>query len=131
MSTPKDISEFKDAILASQEIHALVQQELGEEADEKWTSFQRGQGLDDLYELISDNETCYGEVVGEFEGAAPENDTFGIQTWRLGLLYFVTANEFDDLKYFGSLEEAESYAWEEFSGYIEALNDRECEDDDE
>jgi hypothetical protein len=43
---------------------------------------------------------------------------------------FVTANEFDDLKYFGSLEEAESYAWEEFSGYIDALNERERDDDD-
>jgi hypothetical protein len=65
------------------------------------------------------------------QGAAPDNDTFGIQTWRIGPLYFVTANEFAGLKYFGSLEEAESYAWEEFSGHIEALNDRECEDDDE
>jgi hypothetical protein len=50
---------------------------------------------------------------------------------RIGPLYFVTANEFDSLKYFGSLKEAESYAREEFSGYIEALNDRDCEDDDE
>lgn len=43
---------------------------------------------------------------------------------------FVTANEFDDLKYFGSLEEAGSYAWGEFSGYIDALNERERDDDD-
>jgi len=128
---PKDISEFKDAILASEEIHALVQKELGKDADEKWAAFQRGESLDDLYELISDNETCYGEVAGEFEGAAPDNDTFAIQTWRLGPLYFVTANEFAPLKYFGSSKEAEDYAWEDFSGYVEALNEREQEEDDE
>jgi hypothetical protein len=131
MMNPKDISEFKDAILASEEIHALVQKELGKDADQKWAAFQRGESLDDLYELISDSETCYGEVVGEFDGAAPENDTFAIQTWRLGPLYFVTANEFAPLKYFGSSKEAEDYAWEDFSGYIDALNEREQEEDDE
>lgn len=130
MSAPKDIAEFKDAILASEEIHALVQKELGKDADEKWAAFQRGESLDDLYELISDSETCYGEVAGEFEGAAPDNDTFAIQTWRLGPLYFVTANEFAPLKYFGSVKEAEDYAWEDFSGYIDALNEREQEEDD-
>jgi hypothetical protein len=130
MSAPKDIAEFKDAILDSEDIHALVQKELGKDADQKWAAFQRGESLDDLYELITDNETCHGDVVGELEGAAPENDTFAIQIWRIGPLFFVTANEFDPLKYFGSLKEAEDYAGEYFSGYIDALAQREQEEDD-
>jgi len=130
MSTPKDISEFKDAILASGEIHALVQKELEKEADGKWAAFQRGESLEDLHDLISDNGTCYGEIVGELEGAAPDNDTFAIDIWRIGPLFFVTANEFDTLKYFGSLKEAEDFAAEYFCGYIEALAERELEEDD-
>jgi hypothetical protein len=130
MPKPKDISEFKDAILASEEIHAFVQKEFGKVADEKWEAFQRGENLDDLYELISDNGTCAGEVVGELEGAAPDNDTFPITIWGIGPLFFVTANEFDDLKYFGSLKDAEDYAGDYFSSFIEELNAREQEEDD-
>jgi hypothetical protein len=130
MINPQDIAEFKDAILASEEIRALVQEELEKDAVEKWAAFQRGGSLDDLYELISDNETCYGAVVGELEGAAPDNDTFAIQIWRIGPLFFVTANEFAPLKYFASVKEAEDYASEDFSGYIDALAQREHEDDD-
>jgi hypothetical protein len=130
MPKPKDISEFKEAILASEEIHALVKKELGQEADEKWAAFQRGENLDDLYELISDNGTCAGEVVGELEGAAPDNDTFPITIWGIGPLFFVTANEFDVLKYFGSLKDAEDYAGDYFSSFIEELNAREQDEDD-
>jgi hypothetical protein len=130
MNSPKDISEFKDAILASEEIRALVQDELGKEADEKWAAFQRGENLDDLYDLISDNGTCFGEEVGGFEGAAPDNDTFPITIWMVGPLFFVTANEFDDLKYFGSLKDAEDYAGDYFSSFIGELNAREQDEDD-
>jgi hypothetical protein len=35
MTNPHDIAEFKDAILASEEIHALVQEELEKDAVEK------------------------------------------------------------------------------------------------
>jgi hypothetical protein len=130
MNKPKEISEFKEAILASEEIHDLVKKELGKQADEKWAAFQRGENLDDLYELIIDNGTCFGEEVGGFEGAAPDNDVFPITIWRIGPLFFVTANEFDPLKYFESLKEAEDYAGDYFSSFIEELNSRDQEEDD-
>jgi hypothetical protein len=130
MPKPKDISEFKEAILASEEIHVFVQKELGKVADEKWAAFQRGENLDDLYDLISDHGTCFGEEVGGFEGAAPDNDVFPITIWRIGPLFFVTANEFDDLKFFGSLKDAEHYAGDYFSSYVEELKEREQEEDD-
>ena len=130
MSGPRDISEFKDAILASEEIHAFVKEELGKEADEKWSAFHRGEELEDLYDLIGDNGICVGEVVAELEGAAPYNDTFSIDIWRIGPLYFISANEFDSLKYFGSAKEAEDYAGDYFCSYIDELNERNQEEDD-
>jgi len=130
MSSPQDISEFKDSILASEEIRALVKEELGKEADEKWAAFHRGENLGDLYDLISNHGTCFGEEVGGFEGAAPDNDVFPITIWRVGPLFFVTAPEFDDLKYFGSLKDADDYAGDYFCSYVEELNEREQEEDD-
>jgi hypothetical protein len=130
MSEPRDISEFKDAILVSEEIHNLVKKELGKEADQKWAAFQRGEKLDDLYELISDNGTCFGEEVGGFKGAAPNNDVFQITIWRIGPLFLVTANEFDDLKYFGSLKEADDYAGDYFCSYVDELNERDQDEND-
>ena len=127
MTKPKDISEFKDSILASEEILALVKKELGKDADEKWAAFQRGETLDDLYDLIAD---CDGEEVTEFRGAAPDNDTFPITVLRVGPVFFVTANEFDTLKYFGTAKEADDYAWDYFSSYIDTLNERDEEEED-
>ena len=124
MSDPRDISEFKGAILASEEIHDLVKKELGEQAYEKWAVFQRGENLDDLYELISDNATEYGEELDELEGAGPEDDVFPITVWKIGPLYLITAPEFEPLKYFGSSKEALDYAGNYFSGYIDALIER-------
>ncbi len=131
MITPKDISEFKDTIFASEEIHALVQKKFGKAADKKWTAFQRGELLEDLNDLIIDNRTCYGDVVGELEGAAPDNDRFVIEIWRIGPLFYITANEFDPLKYFGSLKEAEDYAGYYFASYIDELKKREQMEDEE
>ena len=130
MSDPRAISEFKEAILVSEEIHDLVKKKLGNQADEKWAAFQRGENLNDLYELISDNGSCFGEEVGGFDGAAPDNDVFQITIWRVGPLFFVTANEFDPLKYFGSLKEADDYAGDFFCSYVDELNEREQEEDD-
>jgi len=130
MSSPKDISEFKDAILASDEIHALVQKALREDADEKWAAFQGMGSLNELYDVISDNRADYGDVVIELEGAGPDSDTFPIQIWRIGPLFFITANEFDPLEYFGSLKEAETYARSYFGPYIDALTERQQEEED-
>ena len=131
MNQPKDISEFKDAILASKEVHALVKKELGKEADEKWTAFQRGENLDDLYDLLGDNrgEPGIGEMVDAIDGAAPDNDIFQIEIWRLVTAYWIRANEFDDIGYFPTQEEAYDYASMEFSSFIDELNERENDDD--
>ena len=132
MTKPKDISEFKDSILASEEILALVKKELGKDADEKWAAFQRGETLDDLYDLLGDNkgEPGIGEMVDSIDGAAPDNDTFQIEIWRLGPAYWIRANEFDDIGYFRTQEEAYDYASMEFSGFIDELNERQEDEDD-
>lgn len=122
--SPKDISEFKKAILASAEIRALVKTECGNQSDEKWADLQRGLDLGWLYSLIHDNMHRRCNLVSTIKGAAPDDDTFDIDIFRLGPLFSVTAIEFDSLEYFGSLTEAEGYAEYYFSSFIEQFSER-------
>ena len=133
MSSPIDLSEFQQEILDSEEVRQLVWKELGEtKAPKNWETFQKGEELDDLYTLLEDNKwsTGIGEMVDAIDGAAPDNDTFQIEIWRLVSAYWIRANEFDDIGYFRTQEEAYDYASMEFSSFIDELNERQKEEDD-
>ena len=128
MIRPKNLFELKDLLLRSEEIHSLVLKRSGKGA-EQWESFLKGENLDDLFEIVEEeSHEITEEPVSFIEGAAPDNDIFHINIHKLGPLFFITANEFDDIGYFESEEEAESYASLEFDGYIQALNERQAED---
>jgi len=127
MSSPVELSDFQQDILASEEVHQLVWKEFGEKiAPKMWESFQRGEDLEDLFTLLEDNKwsTGIGEMVDAIDGAAPDNDTFQIEIWRLVSAYWIRANEFDDIGYFHTQEEAYDYACMEFSSFIDELNER-------
>jgi hypothetical protein len=133
MSSPVELSDFQQDILASEEVHQLVWKEFGEKiAPKKWESFQKGEDLEDLFTLLEDNKwsTGIGEMVDAIDGAAPDNDTFQIEIWRLVTAYWIRANEFDDIGYFRTQEEAYDYASIEFSSFIEELQQREQEEAD-
>jgi len=69
-------------------------------------------------------------MVDAIDGAAPYNDTFQIEIWRLVSAYWIRANEFDDIGYFRTQEEAYDYANMEFSSFIDELNERQKEEYD-
>lgn len=134
MSSPIDLSEFQQEILDSEEVRQLVWKELGEKkAPKKWEAFQKGEELDDLYTLLVDNKwsTGIGEMVDAINGAAPDNDTFQIEIWRLVSAYWIRANEFDDIGYFRTQEEAYDYACMEFSSFIDELNERQQDEEED
>jgi len=128
MSAPKDLSQFKDLLLQSEEIHSLVLKH-SDKGAEQLESFLRGETLNDLYEIIEEeSHERAAEPVSFIEGAAPDNDVFHINIHKLGPVFFITANEFDDIGYFASKREAEDYASMEFDGYIQEYNQRHAED---
>jgi hypothetical protein len=132
MTKPQDLAAFTDKLLASEEIRSLASGEWGESANEKWATFERGEQLDDLHDLVlGAKDGALYDYVGSFEGAGPDDDTFDIEIKRIGPVFFVTANEFDDLQFFGSEAEAEEYAQDFFAPYVEALAEREADDEDE
>jgi len=133
MSSPIDLSEFQQEILESEEVRQLVWKELGEKrAPKMWVTFQQREELDELYTLLEDNKwsTGIGEMVDAIDGAAPDNDIFQIEIWRLVSAYWIRANEFDDIGFFRTQEEAYDYASLEFSSFIDELNERQKEEDD-
>lgn len=131
MTQPKPLSAFKDQLLQSKEIQQLIAEEFGAEAGTALGRFRSGDAAD-LWDLIEDNKM---EISGcpedAIEAAAPDDDIFEIEIWSAGPVFWIQANEFDDIGYFGSLIDARRYAEEEFEALISALEEREEEDEEE
>ena len=70
----------------------------------KW--FNAGQ-IDDLLDLIEDNKfEISGSPEHTIDGAAPDEDIFKIEIWKVGPVYCIRACEFDDIGYFSSRGDA-------------------------
>jgi hypothetical protein len=130
MQEPKPLQEFKAVLLKSKAIKKLITQHYGLEAKERLKQFKAGE-MDDLLDLIEDYKfEMSGSPVETIDGAAPDDDVFQIELWAVGPVYCIRANEFDNIGYFSSLEEARSYAECEFDGFISELADRGQDEED-
>jgi len=125
MSQP--LSSFKDQLLDSEDIQKLIAQEHGMEADAAIGRFRSGDD-GDLWDLIEDNkQEISGSPEETIEAAAPDDDIFEIEIWSAGPVFWIRANEFDDIGYFPTLDEARAYAEMEFEGFISELKERQEE----
>jgi hypothetical protein len=125
MTQPKPLITFKDQLLQSGDIKNLIAEEYGPEADAAIGRFCSGDD-GDLWDLIEDNkDATFGTLEVSIDAAAPDDDIFEIQIWSTGPVFWIRANEFDDIGYFGSRDEARRYAEVEFEGLISELRDRE------
>ena len=80
--------------------------------------------IDDAIQNDSDEEMTM-EALGAYE------DVFDVTILGFGdIVYWVRANEFDDIKYFSSRESAADYAHNEYHSYIVALNTLNSEHED-
>jgi len=133
MTTPRPLQEFKDLLLKSKAIKNLVAEHYGPTAKARMKQFQEG-NIDDLLDLIEENkQELSGSPEETIEGAAPDNDVFEIELWAAGPVFWIRANEFDDIGYFSSLKDARTHAQREFEDFISELAEREddAEEDDE
>jgi len=128
MTKPQPLSTFKDQLLQSEDIQKLIAEEYGPEADAAIGRFRSGDD-GDLWDLIEDNkDATFGTLEVSIEAAAPDDDIFGIEIWSTGPVFWIRANEFDDIGYFPSLPEARAYAEVEFESHINELSEREEEE---
>ena len=119
MTQPKPLSAFKDQLLQSGDIQNLIAGKYGPEAAEgRFRSGDDG----DLWDLIEDNKQEISASPEEvIEAAAPDDDIFEVEIWSTVPVFWIRANEFDDIGYFSSLAEARAYAEEFFEGPISEL----------
>ena len=106
MLAPKPLRAFKNLLLRSKDIINLVTECYGSDAENRMKWFNAGQ-IDDLLDLIEDNKfQISGSPEHTIDGAAPDEDIFKIEIWKVGPVYCIRASEFDDIGYFSSRGDA-------------------------
>lgn len=131
MTEPRPADEFIETLLNSEEVVSACRAELGERAADVIARAERSDATDFLewFEEWRLNNT--DGIAEEIDGAAPYNDTFAIQIVKAGPLFWIRANEFDDICYFNALDDARACVHDEFEGFINELAERETEEDEE
>lgn len=131
MAEPRSAEEFVGLLLKSKEVVAACKGELCGKAADVIGRAKKGDTTDflDWFEdwRMSNTDT----IAEEIDGAAPDNDTFAIEIVEAGPLFWIRANEFDDICYFKSLEDARSCLHETFEGFINELAERQQEEEEE
>jgi hypothetical protein len=130
MTEPRPADEFLETLLKSKDVIAACRDGLSEKAADVIERAGEGDASDFLewFEEWRLNNT--DGIAEEIDGAAPYNDTFAIQIVKAGPLFWIRANEFDDICYFNALDDARACVHDEFEGFINELAERETEDEE-
>ncbi len=120
-----------DLLLKSEEVFSACRAGLSEKAADVIGRAEKGDALDFLEWFEEWRQNDLGDPVEQLEGAAPDEDTFSINIYQTGPLFWIKANEFDAICYFGSKDDAVEYAAMEFEGFISELAEREPQEDEE
>lgn len=120
MSEPTALHEFSQALQNDPSIIiALAESEIS-----SFDEFLASGSLEDcLKEEASEVDTI--------EAAGGCEHYFNIEIQSFGPVFWIQANEFDDIGYFGSENEAVEYARREYAVYIETFEQLEAEAEDE
>lgn len=129
---PLPLLAFKEQLLKNHEILKLAKSQIGDEFDVNLAAWKSGNSHDD--ELLAFLEESLGNWKGvvesgiSFEAAAPENDFFTIRIYKFGPLFFIHADEFNDVGYFDDLNAAAHRAKSDFEPLIRELAERQKEE---
>lgn len=109
-SRPRSADAFLDLLLGSKEVLAACEADLGARAASAIERARNGDSTDFLewFEEWRMNNT--DNIADEIDAAAPYDDVFAIEIVEAGPIFWIRANEFDDICYFDSLEAARSHA---------------------
>ncbi|MFY7818459.1 MAG: hypothetical protein ACOVRB_08850 [Akkermansiaceae bacterium] len=131
MTTPQPLHHYKELLLHSDFVKELIQSEYEDDAQDAIDRFNAGDD-DELWDLLEDHKYDRWSPEETIEAAGPDYDIFEIEIFALGPVFFIRANEFDEIGYFDSVSDAISYAKSEYEEWINALDEREyCDDEEE
>ena len=131
MAEPRPSEYYAPLLLRTEQVLAACEAELGEKAADVIGRAKKGDATDflDWFEDWRMSNTV--TIAEEVDGAAPDNDTFAIEVIEAGPLFWIRANEFDDICYFDSLEDSRACLYETFEGFINELAERRQEEDEQ
>lgn len=130
MNEPRPADEFLETLLKSKDVIVACRDGLSEKAADVLERAGKGDASDFLEWFEEWRQNDLGDPVEQLEGAAPDDDTFSIDVYQTGPLFWIKANEFDAICYFDSKDNAVKYAEMEFEGFISELAEREAEDEE-
>jgi hypothetical protein len=120
MKAPQAIDAFLEILRDDQRIIQL----LVEHPDSDLAQLADSGDLEDLMKSEAVTEST-------IEASGGEENFFDINIESFCKVYWIQANEFDDIGYFASEKEASDHASEEYAPYIETAAEWACDDDEE
>ena len=112
----KGLEEFQDKLLQCHQLMKQLEEGGGCGVEKK--------NFNDIYDCVDEIIHEDSEVELEIEALGAYDDVFTVVIRSYaGIVYWIQANEFDDIKYFENKEHAVDCAYDEFSSYIDGLSD--------
>lgn len=129
MEQPKPFEEFASTLLDKRGVAKWIAGHYGAEAQRRMQQFRDG-NVDEFRNLFEDIKYELSENnVSTIDAAAPDEDVFQIEIRSVeSVIYWIQTNEDDEIGYFRSFADAESYAYMNFEPFISALAEREQEE---
>lgn len=126
-----DVTSSKNNLDVLIKISKLISEWEKEKPDVILESFRNGINEDAVYDIIQE-ELDRGPLVVEQIKASGGGGNFNIEICEVGPLYLIKANEFDDILWFTSMEDAMSHAQDVYSEFIDEIIESEymCESDE-
>ena len=119
----RELEEFRENLIKCPQ---LIKQ-LKEDGSVGLTDKSFDELIDKIQEIVDD----YSDVVEEIEALGAYDEPFNVMIMSFSeILFWVRANEFEDVGYFSSMDEALNYASDNFEPFFTALREQEEENDD-
>jgi hypothetical protein len=120
MSSPQSLEELSEILENHPEIADLLYRESGETVADLIESGE-----------LADRIQSQGLVERSIPASGGPENAFEVQIMNYGPVFWIHANELDDVGYFTSMDDAEAHAFDEYDAYISAAAEEEEWDEDD
>jgi hypothetical protein len=133
MKQPEPLKSFYPQLAQDSEVQDTLKSRFAERAPSILQHMKDGSDLGDDSDPVGDllealvTDEC--REIDTFYGSGSDG-YFPITLCSLGPVSFIRASEFDDISYFGSTNDARSYAEDVYEPYGPIVDDPDAEDDD-
>jgi hypothetical protein len=119
----KPLESFFPSLAALPSVQTALRKEFGKHGSAIIAKMKAGESLSDVelgaHDIVDDLVHNNSDVANSLEGwSSADDDTFAINIMQFVTAFWIEAPEFDDIGYFGTLEEAKSAAEYNYEPFI-------------